>query len=156
MQTKEKPNELGNQAARQNWLSILAQAPCEALESAMEAYPTPLLTWLRRPQTGLVMVRARAGGTGTQFNLGEVSVTRCAVQDEVGRIGVGYVRGGDARHAELVALFDLLLQNDDRRAEVLATVITPLTERQQAACETKSRQAAATRVNFYTLAREQA
>jgi len=102
------------------------------------------------------MVRARAGGTGAQFNLGEASVTRCAVQDEDGRIGIGYVRGGNARHAELVAIFDLLLQKDDYRAELLATVITPLTERQQAARLTKSRQAAATRVNFYTMAREQA
>lgn len=159
MHINEKHGDSGNtgdKAARQRWLAILAQAPCEALECALEAYAPPPLTWLRRPQTGLFMVRARAGGTGAQFNLGEASVTRCAVQDEVGRIGVGYVRGSDARHAELVALFDLLLQNDDRRAELLATVITPLTERQQATHATRSRQAAATRVNFYTLAREQA
>ncbi|MBA3034755.1 MAG: phosphonate C-P lyase system protein PhnG [Gammaproteobacteria bacterium] len=142
--------------ARQGWLSVLAMAPCEALENALTACAPPSLTWLRQPQTGLFMVRARAGGTGAQFNLGEASVTRCAVQDEDGRIGIGYVRGGNARHAELVAIFDLLLQKDDYRAELLATVITPLTERQQAARLTKSRQAAATRVNFYTMAREQA
>jgi alpha-D-ribose 1-methylphosphonate 5-triphosphate synthase subunit PhnG len=140
---------------RSHWLSVLAQAPHAALENAMAAYTHPPLTWLRRPQTGLFMVRARAGGTGAQFNLGEASVTRCAVQDTAGRIGVGYVRGGNARHAELVALLDLLLQDEARQSELLATVITPLAERQLAARETASRKAAATRVNFYTLAREQ-
>jgi len=141
-------------AQRQHWLSVLALAPCSALEQAMSACEPPPLSWLRKPQTGLYMVRARAGGTGAQFNLGEASVTRCAVQDDGGRIGVGYVRGGDARHAELVALFDLFLQNDECRPQLLATVIGPLAERQAAAREAASREAAATRVNFYTLARE--
>jgi alpha-D-ribose 1-methylphosphonate 5-triphosphate synthase subunit PhnG len=141
-------------AARQRWLSVLALAPCEALEHALSDCEIPSLTWLRRPQTGLFMVRARAGGTGAQFNLGEASVTRCAVQDEAGRIGVGYVRGSNERHAELVAIFDLLLQNDELRLELLATVIDPLTKLQQTVRETASRKAASTRVNFYTLARE--
>lgn len=146
------------QAQRQYWLSVLVLAPCSALEQAMEQIrgafePTPQ-RWLRKPQTGLYMVRARAGGTGAQFNLGEASVTRCAVQDDSGRIGVGYVRGGNTRHAELVALFDLLLQNDEWQPHLLATVVGPLAERQTAARETVSREAAATRVNFYTMARE--
>lgn len=144
----------GGQAQRQHWLSVLALAPCAVLEQALTICEPPPLSWLRKPQTGLYMVRARAGGTGAQFNLGEASVTRCAVQDDAGRIGVGYVRGGNARHAELVALFDLFLQNDDCRLRLLATVIVPLAERQAAARETASREAAATRVNFYTLARE--
>lgn len=153
MQNCEEHDHAGQRAARQRWLAVLALAPCEALEHALAACEPPALTWLRRPQIGLFMVRARAGGTGAQFNLGEASVTRCAVQDDAGRIGVGYVRGGNARHAELVALFDLLLQDEHRRPELLATVIAPLAEREQAARETKSRAAAATRVNFYTLAR---
>lgn len=146
---------LGEDASRQCWLSVLALAPCDALEDALSDCEIPSLTWLRRPQTGLFMVRARAGGTGAQFNLGEATVTRCAVQDEAGRIGIGYVRGSNKRHAEMVALFDLLLQNDGHRSELLATVIDPLTKLQQTARETASRKAAGTRVNFYTLAREQ-
>ena len=86
--------------------------------------------------------------------LAKPAVTRCAVQDEAGRIGIGYVRGSNKRHAEMVALFDLLLQNDGHRSELLATVIDPLTKLQQTARETASRKAAGTRVNFYTLARE--
>jgi alpha-D-ribose 1-methylphosphonate 5-triphosphate synthase subunit PhnG len=148
----------GEHAQRQHWLSVLALAPCAALEQALlqtqSTCRPPPLNWLRKPQTGLYMVRARAGGSGTQFNLGEASVTRCAVQDDSGRIGVGYVRGGNARHAELVALFDLFLQNDECQPQLLATVIAPLAERQAAARTSASREAAATRVNFYTLARE--
>ncbi len=148
----------GHPVERQHWLTALAMAPCAALEQALEqtrsAGELPTLIWLRLPQTGLFMVRARAGGSGAQFNLGEASVTRCAVQDEVGRIGIGYVRGGNVRHAELMALFDLLLQDEVRRADLLGAVITPLNERRQAAREAASREAAATRVNFYTLARE--
>jgi alpha-D-ribose 1-methylphosphonate 5-triphosphate synthase subunit PhnG len=144
----------GDNAARRRWLGVLALAPREALEQALAGVAVPALSWLRPPQAGLYMVRARAGGSGAQFNLGEVSVTRCAVQDEAGRIGLGYVRGGDARHAELVAIFDLLLQDEARRAELLAVVVGPLAERKQAAREAASRAAAATRVDFYTLARE--
>jgi alpha-D-ribose 1-methylphosphonate 5-triphosphate synthase subunit PhnG len=149
---------VSHSADRQRWLATLALAPCAVLEQALQqtrsAGELPALTWLRLPHTGLVMVRARAGGSGAQFNLGEASVTRCAVQDAAGRIGIGYVRGGNPRHAELVALFDLLLQDDGRRADLLGAVIAPLEERRQAAREAASREAAATRVNFYTLARE--
>ncbi|TJZ64372.1 phosphonate C-P lyase system protein PhnG [Chitiniphilus eburneus] len=142
-----------NQAQRRHWLGVLAQAAPAELEAHLSRHALPALQWLRRPETGLMMVRGRAGGTGGQFNLGEVSVTRCAVQDDDGRLGVGYVRGRVARHAELVALFDLLLQDDRRRADLLPTVIAPLAERQRAARDVASAQAAATRVNFFTLAR---
>ena len=37
---------------------------------------------LRGPETGLVMVRGRAGGGGAPFNLGEMTVTRCTVRAE--------------------------------------------------------------------------
>ena len=154
MKLTDSPHAPDPGAERRHWLSVLALAPCDALEQALSACEPPRLSWLRKPQTGLFMVRARAGGTGAQFNLGEASVTRCAVQDDAGRIGVGYVRGGNTRHAELVALFDLFLQNEQCRPQLLATVIGPLAARQDAAREATSREAAATRVNFYTLARE--
>ena len=60
--------------------------------------------FLRRPETGLVMLRGRAGGTGQAFNLGEASVTRCSVRLSDGQVGTGYVLGRDQRKAELVAV----------------------------------------------------
>ncbi len=42
------------------------------------------------------MVRGRAGGTGAPFNLGEMTVTRCSVTLDDGRVGHAYVPGRDA------------------------------------------------------------
>ncbi|GAA5785535.1 phosphonate C-P lyase system protein PhnG [Chitiniphilus shinanonensis] len=145
--------QLCDPAQRRHWLGVLAQASPVELEQHLARRALPALHWLRRPETGLMMVRGRAGGTGAQFNLGEVSVTRCAVQDDAGRLGVGYVRGRVVRHAELVALFDLLLQDDIQRADLLPALIEPLAARQRAARATAGAQAAATRVEFFTLAR---
>jgi alpha-D-ribose 1-methylphosphonate 5-triphosphate synthase subunit PhnG len=141
-------------AARQRWLAVLARADRAALESAWEAVPDkPGYQWLRRPETGLVMVRARAGGTGQKFNLGEMTATRCTVQMEGGVRGVGYVRGRDARHAELIALFDGLLQEGDRCAAIQRDTIGPLAAAQQDARLARARKVNATRVEFVTLVR---
>src|SRR5919109_46754 len=113
----------------------------------------PALTLLRQPETGLVMARGRAGGTGQRFNLGEITVTRCAVQSADGHVGHGYVAGRDKRKAELVASFDALLQAPARRAALLSQVIEPLAAAQAAARATTARKAAATRVEFFTLVR---
>jgi alpha-D-ribose 1-methylphosphonate 5-triphosphate synthase subunit PhnG len=99
------------------------------------------------------MARGRAGGTGQRFNLGEITVTRCAVQSADGHIGHGYVAGRDKRKAELVASFDALLQAPAQRAALLSQVIEPLAAAQAAARATTARKAAATRVEFFTLVR---
>ena len=50
---------------RKTWMSLLAKAPVEALALAWdEADLGPDDRWLRRPETGAVMVRGRMGGTG--------------------------------------------------------------------------------------------
>jgi alpha-D-ribose 1-methylphosphonate 5-triphosphate synthase subunit PhnG len=99
------------------------------------------------------MARGRAGGTGQRFNLGEITVTRCAVQGADGHIGHGYVAGRDKRKAELVASFDALLQAPDRRAALLARVVEPLATAQAATRSATARKAAATRVEFFTMVR---
>src|SRR3546814_2959337 len=74
-------------AARRRWLSVLAKAGLDELEAAWAGLGERLdYEWLRRPEIGMVMVRARAGGTGEQFNLGQMTVTRCALK----------LAGGDA------------------------------------------------------------
>lgn len=98
-------------AERRVWLGVLARSPVEALGQHWEALPRqPAFVWLRQPEIAAVMVRARAGGTGRRFNLGEMTVTRCAVRLEDGEVGLGYVAGRDKRHAALVAVFDAILQ----------------------------------------------
>ena len=93
-------------AARRAMLAALAAAEIETLDAAWAALaPQPAWRWLRRPETGLVMVRGRAGGSGAPFNLGEVPVTRCAVALDDGVAGFGWVMGRVPRKAWLVAVF---------------------------------------------------
>ncbi len=142
--------------ARQRWMRVLAKAEDGALEAAWAGLPEqPEYRLLRPPETGLVMVRGRAGGTGRPFNMGEMSATRCAVQLEGGGVGIAYVAGRSARHAELAAAFDALLQQPERRAVLDETVITPLEAAQQARREKNRADAARSRVEFFTMTRGQ-
>jgi alpha-D-ribose 1-methylphosphonate 5-triphosphate synthase subunit PhnG len=141
------------QEQRRRWLAVLARAATDQLESCWAEAGQPPLTLLRQPETGLVMARGRAGGTGQRFNLGEITVTRCAVQSAAGHIGHGYVAGRDKRKSELVASFDALLQAPVGRAALLERLVEPLAAAQAAARAVQARKAAATRVEFFTLVR---
>ena len=139
--------------ARRRWMSILAQAQPEELESRWREVAAPPHRILRRPETGLVMVRGRAGGTGARFNVGEVTVTRCAVELEGGAVGVAYVRGRNQRHAELAALLDALLQDKDRRECLEQAVVEPLAVAQAARRRAAAERVAPSRVEFFTMVR---
>ena len=139
---------------RQQWLGVLARAAPDALEAAWAGLEDPPgMAILRAPEVGLVMARGRAGGTGQRFNLGEVTVTRCSVQSDAGLVGHGYVRGRGKRHAELVARFDALLQDEAWRSGLMDAVVVPLAEAEAARRAGVARKAAATRVEFFTLVR---
>ncbi|HEY9538468.1 MAG TPA: phosphonate C-P lyase system protein PhnG [Kiloniellaceae bacterium] len=146
-------------AARRRWLSVLAKAGLDELEAAWAGLGERLdYEWLRRPEIGMVMVRARAGGTGEQFNLGQMTVTRCALKLAGGDatpscVGLGYVQGRSKRHAELAAVFDALLQDQGRRPALEQGVIAPLEAAHALRRDARSRKAASTKVNFFTLVR---
>jgi len=144
-------------AERARWMGLLARAPLAMLQSWAARRPETAFTWLRRPETGLVMVRARAGGTGSKFNLGEMTVTRCVLRlasGPGGAVGVAYVQGRSSRKAELAALADALLQDPASRATVREELVEPLRARLDAEAARMQRKAQATRVEFFTLARE--
>ena len=142
-------------AARQRWMGVLARAEDGALEAAWAGLADrPDYRLLRPPETGLVMVRGRAGGTGSPFNMGEMSATRCAVQLEGGEVGIAYVAGRSARHAELAAAFDALLQQPARRKELDAAVVAPLEAAQRARRDEGRANAARSRVEFFAMVRE--
>jgi len=139
-------------AERRRWMAVLARASAVDIAARLATLPpAPPHTRLRGPETGLVMVRGRAGGDGAPFNLGEMTVTRCAVRLPDGRVGHAYVAGRDGRQAELAALCDALMLDDAARSEVDAAVIAPLAEAQAARRATEARRAAATRVQFFTM-----
>lgn len=140
-------------APRRRWLSVLARAPREALETAISTLdPAPTWTRLRGPETGMTMVRGRIGGDGPRFNLGEMTVTRCSVALPCGTVGHAYVAGRDGRRAELAALCDALLQTA-LFARLNEALIEPEARRQAAEREQVRRRAAATAVDFHTLHR---
>jgi alpha-D-ribose 1-methylphosphonate 5-triphosphate synthase subunit PhnG len=136
-------------------MRLLAAARLPELEAAFAALqPAPVITHLRQPETGLAMVRGRAGGTGAPFNLGEMTVTRCAVRLAGGEVGICYAAGRDPRHAELAAMFDGLLQSDPQHS-VARALLDAIAARRAAEADRHAAQVAATRVEFYTMVREQ-
>ena len=152
------------QKNRKQWMATLAKAPVAELEALVyQLKDLPQYQFLRSPETGLTMVRGKAGGVGQVFNLGEMTITRCVVQlmanssdsgsDSEPIAGFGYVGGRSHRHAELAALCDGLMQHQDWHARVQKIVIEPLQEIAHQASEQKQQQTASTKVDFFTLLR---
>jgi alpha-D-ribose 1-methylphosphonate 5-triphosphate synthase subunit PhnG len=141
-------------APRRRWMSVLALASTQELEAHWAALSEPpRYTLLRQPEMGLVMVRARAGGTGARFNLGEMTITRCTVQLEDGTLGHAWIGGRDGRHAELAAIFDALLQDPGRAAALSESIVEPLARARDASRRASVARAAASRVEFFTMVR---
>lgn len=138
--------------ARRHWMSVLARAPAKAIESGLTRHAhLPAWTLIRGPETGLVMVRGRAGGSGAPFNLGEMTVTRCTVRLDSGIMGHGHVAGREERRAELAAVADALLQDPDLTETLRETLILPLAEAQNAERQARAEKAAATKVDFFAM-----
>jgi alpha-D-ribose 1-methylphosphonate 5-triphosphate synthase subunit PhnG len=137
---------------RQHWMSVLARAPAAAIEAGITRDgPLPAWTRVRGPETGLVMVRGRAGGSGSPFNLGEMTVTRCTVRLGSGATGHAYVAGRDERQAELAAVADALLQDKATRNKLCDSLIEPLAAAQREQRQARAEKAAATRVEFFAM-----
>lgn len=142
---------------RRRWLGVLARAARPELEQALTLLgEIPPLEPVRSSEPGMVMLRGRIGGTGDAFNLGEATVTRCAVRVGAGALGVGYALGRDRRKAELIAIFDALLQDATRHAQIQREVLDPLARQQAAQRDAVSRSAASSKVEFFTLVRGEA
>ncbi|HEY7037381.1 MAG TPA: phosphonate C-P lyase system protein PhnG [Methylomirabilota bacterium] len=141
-------------AARARWMSALAQADAAALEAAWQRLRwRPPYRMLRAPELGLVMIRGRAGGTGAPFNVGEMTVTRCSIELDDGRVGHAYVPGRDRRHAETAAVLDAMLQDPAARATLEREVVAPLLAVRAARQSAARARAARTRVEFFTMVR---
>jgi alpha-D-ribose 1-methylphosphonate 5-triphosphate synthase subunit PhnG len=138
---------------RAAWMRILSLSPWSGLQAAAGGLSGTPHRVLRAPETGLVMLRGRMGATGGAFNLGEATVTRCAVSLADGVEGHAYVMGRNAAHAHLAAICDALLQLPGHHAEVAETVIRPLEKSLQETHVMASTKAAATKVDFFTMVR---
>lgn len=139
---------------RRRWLSVLASASASELEQRWAAFDEkPAWQAVRPAETGMVMLRARTGGTGAPFNMAEMTVTRCAVRLTNGGVGYGYVQGRQPRQAELAAVIDAMLQEGAQGERLEAEIIGPLETTQADRRRMRLRKAAATAVEFFTLVR---
>jgi alpha-D-ribose 1-methylphosphonate 5-triphosphate synthase subunit PhnG len=143
----------GATGARKALMATLAASSPEAVAQKFETLTPPDYELVRQPETGLVMVRGRMGGTGSPFNLGEVTVTRCVVRLESGETGSAYSLGRNKQKALQSAVIDALWQRDDMKARIEAEIIAPLADAQKAEKDTVREETEATKVNFFTMVR---
>lgn len=107
---------------------------------------------LRGPETGLVMIRGRMGGTGSQFNLGEATVSRSTIRLSSGVVGHGHRLGTDKQAARMAAILDALGETLEARKAVedLVDAVARRTAKEDAQRQDET---AATRVDFFTMVR---
>ena len=144
---------------RKEWMSLLARAPNALLDDIVGPHiASTQPRWLRSPETGLMMIQARVGGSGERFNLGEVTVTRCALRlgemDHASPVGVSYILGRDHRQAHLAAVADALLQDATHHGDLEAKLLEPVRQFLKHKQSTRHARAQTTKVDFFTVARE--
>lgn len=145
--------ENGDHANRKAWMGLLATADAKALQDLWQNYGcNPDHTWIRPPEVGGVMVQGRMGASGAPFNLGEMTVTRCALTLADGTVGHGYVQGRSKLQAETAAKVDALMQTDAAE-EVHRRVLSPLQAAKHTRKMSRAAKAAATKVEFFTMVR---
>jgi alpha-D-ribose 1-methylphosphonate 5-triphosphate synthase subunit PhnG len=108
---------------------------------------------LRPAEMGLVMLRGRIGGDGKAFNLGEATMARAVVELPDGRRGFGHSLGRDKRKARLAAIADALWQGEADQAVIEREIIAPVSARLNHEKTRQRAEAAATKVDFFTLVR---
>src|SRR5580658_6205165 len=134
-------------AARRRAMGLLARALSGELAGPLaDRFADHGAKDLKPVETGLVMLRGRAGGDGAPFNLGEATVTRAVVELPGGERGYAHILGRGAERARLAAIFDALWQKAAERRAVEERVLKPIAARLQAARAKASAEIAATRV----------
>jgi alpha-D-ribose 1-methylphosphonate 5-triphosphate synthase subunit PhnG len=146
-------DQTSRQAQRRAAMAVLAQSATVEIALHLDRLALPAHESLREPENGLVMVRGRIGGDGAAFNLGEATVSRAAVRLASGEAGFGYTLGRDCEKARMIALCDALVQCDAFSSVLETNVIAPLRAAMIDRRHQKAAEAAATRVDFYTMVR---
>lgn len=153
---RNDPTPPGNAAVagRRAAMATLADARAAEIAAGLAALGDDIAHVELRPvEIGLVMLQGRIGGDGAAFNLGEATVTRATVRIASGEVGFSYVLGRDRDKARLAAICDALWQNPSTRAPLERYVLAPIKARQDDERAQRCAQTAATRVDFFTLAR---
>lgn len=141
-------------ATRQRWMRALSWSNAETLNALMQALKlAPEYTLIRAPETGLMQIQARMGGTGNRFFAGDTTLTRAVVRLNSGTLGYSYLLGRNKQHAERCAVVDALLQEQAHFQTLMETLIAPLEAEREAQIAARRAEANASRVDFFTLVR---
>ncbi len=146
----EEPEDLSRKQ-RMHTLACAAGREIAALWSGTGL--DPAFENLRGPESGLATVRGRISGDGAPFNVGDVTVTRATIRLADGPIGHGWRLGRDRAAAQLSAVIDALCADVETAARIDNAVIEPLARKQRESENRRSAEAAATKVDFFTLVR---
>lgn len=142
------------QTRRQQAMCILADATSEELLAIFgQSGVTAEARMLRGPETGLVTLRGRMGGGGSQFNIGEATVTRATVRLASGEIGHAYHLGRDTERVRIAATIDALMQRNETADLIEQFVLSPLKDSNARRASRKRAETAATKVDFFTMVR---
>jgi alpha-D-ribose 1-methylphosphonate 5-triphosphate synthase subunit PhnG len=129
-------------------------ASADEMQTALAAIgPNVEAQDVRAPESGLVMLRGRVGGTGDAFNVGEVTVTRAVVRLSNGTLGYSYLLGRAKIRARLAAILDGCCQGEVEAALLEEKFTRPVLARVAQEQMRRTEEAAATRVDFFTLVR---
>lgn len=152
---KERNNTVNDQLGnRQHWMSTMAKSCSQLLHALSDnLIDESQFETIRAPEIGLTQVRARMGGTGSPFNLGDMTITRCVVRSTAGHYGYSYIAGRDKAHALRAAQLDAVLQTDSNSTLINEQVVRPLENQLQHLQQQKTAETSATKVNFFTLVR---
>lgn len=143
-----------NTEQRQTFISTLANSTLSDIKNHWNRslddfeYET-----IRHPKTGMVMAVGRTEATGEPFNLGEVTVTRCALRLISGETGIGYVMGSDQDHAMHIALLDAVAQHSENFEVLDSQLIKPLQKIIETKNNLQQQRTATTKVDFLTMVR---
>jgi len=141
-------------AEQRRVMGTLSHADGQQLNAVLaKLHDIPEWHFVRKPETGLVMIRGRIAAQGGPFNLGEATVTRAVVSLASGETGFSYALGRDVVKAEKSALIHALWQHTDYTQTIEHDVLAPLAQTQEQAIAETHAQTAPTKVDFFTLMR---
>ena len=135
---------------RQRRMETFSLSEPKALEDALSSIgDVPPHVFLKKPASGLVMVRGRVSGSGQLVNIGEMLVSRCVVELD-GVAGYGFTPFESLRHCELAAVLDALAAHPVYR-KIVDGLEGGLRARLEEKAKGEALEAEATKVEFFTV-----
>ena len=139
--------------SRKQWLSYLATADEDYLILLWDNLNMKIeYNWLREPEIGSIMVQGKAGATGDNFNVGEVTITRCSLNLDKKIQGHGYVQGRSKNKSKIAALCDALMQTNKKEI-IRRNILDKLAKYKAKKRDEILSKTEATKVDFFTMVR---